>query len=106
MEFGKYVEQLMDAREWKPARLAKEAGISRTYVVNILEGAGSTGKPPKVTIDVLLGLSDALRIHPMKLILAYQGKDPEMYSQKESLITEDDALLESFQEFLRTRKKP
>jgi len=96
----------MDAKEWTPARLAKESKMSRTYVVQILEGTSSTtGQPPKITVDKLLQLSTALRVHPMKLILAYQGKDPDSL-EKESPLAEDEALLEAFRDFLRTRKKP
>lgn len=76
--FGEYIQKLLDQKGWSAARLAKETGLSHTYIGHLIKGEAS-GKPgpPSPTIDVLITLSKALNASEASLILAYQGKDPE-----------------------------
>lgn len=88
--FGEYIERRLNQMGGKKAGrhlawLAETSGISDGYIHYLVKGeaSGRKGKP-KPTIDMLLALSKALNIPESKLILAYQGKDPDIEASTEA----------------------
>jgi transcriptional regulator with XRE-family HTH domain len=86
---GDYIARLRDEKDWTMRELARKAGLSLGAVQKIENG--TTQSPG---IDVLLGLSQALNIPIMKLILAYQGRDPD----RELKSATDEQVLQSIME--------
>ena len=98
--FGKYVSELLEGKGWSRNRLAKETRLSSGYVTWLLNGeTSSKPNPPNLSIDTLLTLSKALNVHPMKLILAYEDKDPNTYTGS------DEKLQDLMRETLEELKK-
>jgi transcriptional regulator with XRE-family HTH domain len=68
---GQYIERLL-------SRLAKEAGLSSGYMTWLINGCSSDKpNPPSPSLDIVLALSKALGVPPIKLVQAYQGQEPD-----------------------------
>lgn len=79
--FGEYITQLRLAKGWSYRQLADKAEISFATIQDI-----ESGKTKNPGIQAVIGLAKALEVHPMKLLLAYQGKDPnEANAEEEGL---------------------
>ena len=75
---GKYLKRYMDKKGWNNSRLAQEAGLSPPYIGFILKGKDPrNNKPPAVSLDTVIALSDALGIDELSIMIAYQGMDPD-----------------------------
>ena len=75
---GQYIERLLAAKGWSRNRLAKEAGLSSSYMTWLINGYSSDKpNPPSPSLDNVLALAKALDISPLKLIQAYQGQEPD-----------------------------
>ncbi|HEY9745159.1 MAG TPA: helix-turn-helix transcriptional regulator [Oculatellaceae cyanobacterium] len=75
---GQYIDRLLQEKGWSRNRLVKETGISSGHITWLLNGyASGKPNPPSPSLDILLALSKALNVSPMKLIQAYQGKEPD-----------------------------
>jgi transcriptional regulator with XRE-family HTH domain len=73
MNLAEYIATLRLKKGWSQRELARKTGFSSATIQKIESGA--TEHPG---LDVITALSHALNVHPMKLILAYQGKDPDV----------------------------
>ncbi len=80
--------------------LADKAGVTNA-VISRIEG----GKTIEFRFSTFLALSKALKLHPMELIAAYEGK-PFSETAKPTPEAQDEAMLEAFREFLSVRKGP
>jgi transcriptional regulator with XRE-family HTH domain len=79
--FGEYLQRLLQAKKWTAATLAKKSKLSHVYIGNLLDTDRSKGnRPPRVSVDTITALADALDTPECKLLLAYQGIDPDQYS--------------------------
>lgn len=79
-KFGKYLQELMYEKGWKAADLARHSSLSHVYVRDLLRGeTRQTGRPPKISVDILIALSDALKADITKLIDAYREKNTRVY---------------------------
>jgi transcriptional regulator with XRE-family HTH domain len=77
-QFGRYIQKLLEERDWTITKLASKAGMSHVYLGNLIRGENpNNGKQPKTSIDTLVALSKALKIPESKLLLAYKGIDPD-----------------------------
>jgi transcriptional regulator with XRE-family HTH domain len=75
---GQYIERLLSQKGWSRNRLAKEAGLSSGYMTWLINGCSSDKpNPPSPSLDIVLALSKALGIPPIKLVQAYQGQEPD-----------------------------
>lgn len=82
-QFGRYLDSLLEKRNWSRNRLAKEVRLSSGYITWLINGFSSDkANPPSPSIDVFIKLSKALNVPITSLIAAYQGKDPD--SDKDS----------------------
>lgn len=69
---GDYISRLRVEKNISQRDLAKRAGFTQGTLQKI--ESGSTLHPG---LDVITGVAKALNISPVKLLMAYQGKDPD-----------------------------
>jgi transcriptional regulator with XRE-family HTH domain len=81
-KFGQYISELLSAKDWNMAKLAKEAGLSHQYVRWVVNGeTADKPNPPSISVDTLLSLSRALGASPIALLRVYDGKSPDSDEQ-------------------------
>ncbi len=92
MDFGQYLKHLRKQKGLSQERLGDASGLSGA-TISVIEN----GHRYDFKVSSLLGLSKALGVDPMKLFIAYQGKDPDVVTPPE-----DKARLEiATQQFLK-----
>jgi len=62
LDFPKWLQEQLDAREWRPTDLARKANLSDATVSRILKGER------QADIDTLMGFAFAFNISPMAII--------------------------------------
>ena len=106
---GDYIAHLRVEKGWTMRELARKAGLSLGAIQKIENG--STLAPG---IDAIIAIGQALRVPPLKMILAYQGEDPDTEPPLETDVATKvmDVLMENFPEQtkaaikeMETRKK-
>lgn len=92
---GDYIKTIREEKRFTQRELAQKSGFSHGAIQKIENG--TTQHPG---IDVLLGLSKALRVKIDILIAAYQGIDPQTLPEDNEVILE-----ESIKEFMEWRSQ-
>lgn len=90
---GDYIKTLRGKRSQE--EIGKLAGITGAALSRI-----ESGEREDFKISTLLGLARALRVHPMKLIYAYEGKDPDTVREESA----NDDILDALEEILQKRR--
>ncbi len=85
-KLSEYIKKLRANRSQE--EIAKQAGITGAALSRI-----ESGEREDFRISTLIGLSKALNVNPMKLILAYEGKNPEELNLSEQDL--DSAMAEA-----------
>jgi len=76
--FSEYLQRLLEQREWTASKLAKKAKLSHVYMGHLLRGDRTEGdKQPRISVETVTALAQALEIPEYKLLLAYKGIDPD-----------------------------
>lgn len=90
-EFGNYIKRLMVDKGWNQADLARESKLSPAYVGFILKGeTAREKKPPNVSVDVIISLSEALDVPEAALLAVYKGKAIEDISTLQTSFKQKD----------------
>lgn len=83
ISLGQYVKRLREERHWSQRDLEEQ---TRLQGYKLDQGTISKIEKDETLnpgIKAFKGLSKALNVHIMKLILAYEGEDPDQASDKE-----------------------
>ncbi|MBY0449989.1 MAG: helix-turn-helix domain-containing protein [Cyanobacteria bacterium] len=100
-QFGRYIAQLREERRLSQRDLAKIIGFSQNTLSKIENG--QTASP---SLDVVLALSRALEIPMSALILAYEGKNPNIEALKSGQTEADlETLMLQALEIVKERRK-
>ena len=98
--FGDFIAQRREEIGLSQRELADKAGVTHAVISRI-----ESGQSTEFKFSTFLGMSKALKLHPMELIAVYEGK-PFPETAKPTPEAQDEAILEAFREFLSVRKEP
>lgn len=98
---GKVIKRLREERKLSKSRLAREAGISDAYVVQIEKGDRLTPSP-----DVLRRLARVLRVPPHDLLIPSGFYSPEEIRQAEESAMDQCGQLQQYRPDLDEQAQP
>ena len=68
MKLGDLINNYLNEHDMSMRQFAKQAGVTHSYISNIVNGKTSRGKVPSPTYDVLKGIASAMGIDVNMLI--------------------------------------
>ena len=95
---GQYIRKLREDKRWSQRDLEKKSQVDQGTISKIERD--ETSNPG---LDTILSLAKVFKVHPMSLIFAFQGQDPDI-SQEEGHKSEAEDLGEAILDFLESRK--
>ena len=95
---GDYIQTLRERKGLTTRELGRRAGLNYETIRKI-----ETGYTKSPGLEAVIEISKALNVHPLNLILAYQGIDPEKQKGERNM-SDDQIMAEGIKEFLEWRK--